>query len=144
MLDHLLEGAGLARNGFVTPSAFRPSLQVLPLVMGLIWEPLDIHAALEFLSHPVCPVPRYARERLAEPRALCPGLHRASFGQAIADNRKHYADRSLEVEKRIDFWLFAARHDASQGAPTGGVPSRTEESRNFFSHKKGGTRSKTL
>src|SRR3546814_5172507 len=82
--------------------------------MGLIWEPLDIHAALEFLSHPVCPVPRYARERLAEQMALCPGLHRASFGQAIADIRKHYGDRSMEVEKRIDFWLFAARHDASQ------------------------------
>src|SRR3546814_1158571 len=112
-LDHLLEGAGLARNGFVTPSAFRPSLQVLPLVMGLIWEPLDIHAALEFLSHPVCPVPRYARERLAEQMALCPGLHRASFGQAIADIRKHYGDRSMEVEKRIDLDRKSTRLNSS-------------------------------
>src|SRR3546814_4999792 len=109
--------------------------------MGLIWEPLDIHAALEFLSHPVCPVPRYARERLAEQMALCPGLHRASFGQAIADIRKHYGDRSMEVEKRIDFWLFAARHDASQGAPTGELASRAEALRDFFSHRMGAAES---
>src|SRR3546814_9225949 len=109
--------------------------------MGLIWDPLDIHAALEFLSHPVCPVPRYARERLAEQMALCPGLHRASFGQAIADIRKHYGDRSMEVEKRIDFWLFAARHDASQGAPTGELASRAEALRDFFSHRLGAAES---
>jgi hypothetical protein len=137
MLDHILESAGLARNGFATPSAFRPSLQVLPLVLALVWEPLDIHAALEFLSHPVCPVPRYARERLAEQMARCPGLHRASFGQAIADIRGHYGDRSAEVEERIDFWLFAPRHDASQGAPTDALAERVEALRDFFVRRMG-------
>src|SRR3546814_15890545 len=73
--------------------------------------------------------------------ALCPGLHRASFGQAIADIRKHYGDRSMEVEKRIDFWLFAARHDASQGAPTGELASRAEALRDFFSHRMGAAES---
>src|SRR3546814_12912077 len=103
--------------------------------MGLIWDPLDIHAALEFLSHPVCPVPRYARERLAEQMALCPGLHRASFGQDIADIRKHYGDRSMEVEKRIDFCHFAARPDVSQGAPTDELASRTAAVRDFFRNR---------
>lgn len=141
MLDHILESAGLARNGFATPSAFRPSLQVLPLALALLWEPLDIHAALEFLSHPVCPVPRYARERLAEQMARRPGLLRASFGQAIADIRKHYGDRSAEVEVRIDFWLFVPRHNASLGAPTGVLAERAEALRDFFVRRMGAAES---
>src|SRR3546814_8201442 len=47
----------------------------------------------------------------------------------------------MEVEKRIDFWLFAARHDASQGAPTGELASRAEELRDFFSHRMGAAES---
>lgn len=141
MLDHILESAGLARNGFATPSAFRPSLQVLPLALALIWEPLDIHAALEFLLHPVCPVPRYAREQLAEQMARSPGLYRASFGRAIADIREHYGDRGAEVEERTDFWLFTRRHDASQGAPTGMLAERAEALGDFFVRRMGATES---
>src|SRR3546814_14230811 len=47
----------------------------------------------------------------------------------------------MEVEKRIDFWLFAARHDASQGAPTGELASRAESLRDFFSHRMGAAES---
>src|SRR3546814_18396756 len=47
----------------------------------------------------------------------------------------------MEVEKRIDFWLFAARHNAGQGAPTDELATRADALRDFFSHRMGAAES---
>lgn len=137
VLDHLLEGAGSARHGFSDASAFRPSLQVLPLALALMWEPLDIYAALEFLTHPVCPIPSFARQRFAARLSDRPGLERADYHRVIETIREHYADRADEVIGRIDTWLFQQRYPESGGAPLEAVVSRVDALRLVFASRTG-------
>lgn len=121
VLDEVLVAANLPRQGFKEPSALRPALQVLPLVLGQMWSPLDLYGLLQFLTHPICPVPRVARLRLSEMLARSPGIGRGpawdkTMRQIEADCEKDgrvWAD----VRERIAFWVEHERHDPIQGAP---------------------------
>lgn len=73
-LDAQLAAAHLPRHGLKETSAFRPALQVMPLALELLWEPLNFHSLVQFLTHPVNPIPGYARRRLAEKVADAPGI----------------------------------------------------------------------
>lgn len=137
VLDHLLESAGMARHGFADTSAFRPSLQVLPLALSLIWEPLDIYAALEFLSHPICPIPRFARERFAERLSSRPGLQRDDFSKVFDKVRTHYGELADEMIGRIDAWLFQARYSPDDGASLADVAARVDSLRSVFARRIG-------
>ena len=73
-------------------STFRPTLQILPLGLRLLWEPLDFKAVLQFLTHPVGPIPSFARRTLAEKMASAPGLGGDAWRDAIEDIEAHYGD----------------------------------------------------
>ncbi|HBG30482.1 MAG TPA: PD-(D/E)XK nuclease family protein, partial [Gammaproteobacteria bacterium] len=137
ILDHLLESTGASRHGFTAASAFRPSLQVLPLALALLWEPLDIYAALEFLTHPVCPIPSVARQRFAARLSDRPGLERADYLRVIEGISEHYGERADDVIERIDTWLFQGRHSESGGAPLDAVISRVNALRLVFASRTG-------
>lgn len=137
ILDHLAVEAGLPRHGFSAPSAFRPSLQVLPLALALIWEPLDIYAALAFLTHSICPLPRYARSRLAEQLSRKPGLERSSYDEVLERIHEHYDEQGEEMLGRVESWLFCARYAADQGAPLGQVAARVEQLASYFARRLG-------
>lgn len=61
----VLDGAVLTASrsrrcsaGFLSDaSAFRPTLQVLPLALEILWEPLNFYGLLQFLTHPICSGP---------------------------------------------------------------------------------------
>lgn len=135
VLDHALEAAGLARHGFSDSSAFRPTLQILPLALALMWEPLNIYAALEFLSHPVSPVPRFAREALADRLASRPGLQRADFVGVLDDIRNHYGDLGNEMVSRVDAWVFQPRYPAEEGAPITSISARVDALQRVFARR---------
>lgn len=137
ILDHLVAEAGLARHGFSTPSAFRPTLQVLPLALALLWDPLDIHAALKFLTHPVCPLPRHARSRLAKQFSRSPGLDRSSYEEVIEEIREQSGEKGDELSARIENWLFCARHSTAAGAPLAEVAARVEQLASYFARRLG-------
>ena len=121
VLDEVLAAAQLPRQGFKEPSALRPALQVLPLVLGQMWEPLDLYGLLQFLTHPICPVPRVARRRLAEMLADSPGIGHGpvwakTMQQIEADCKKSGVDWA-DVRERIRTWVEHERYDPVQGAP---------------------------
>lgn len=100
LFDGLLATNDQPRQGFREASAFRPTLQVLPLALELVWEPLNFYALLQFLSHSVSPVPGFARFKLAGIVADRPGiggdphrLERQSEGSALGHLR-HFARRN--------------------------------------------------
>ena len=132
LLDDVLCGGDHPRHGFSEQSGFRPSLQVLPLSMALLWNPLDIPGCLEFLTHPLCPVPGYVRRRLAERLADRPGLSRQDVSDAVPDLAERYGDRAQEISRRVDAWLFPNRHSPDEGAPLADVLSRTQQLAAFF------------
>lgn len=74
LLDRVQVARGRAAQGLGEASEFRPALALLPLALGLLWAPLDFHALLQFLTHPVCPLPGSARRILARELAERPGM----------------------------------------------------------------------
>ena len=60
-LDVSLSATGGVNCGFESSSQLRPALQALPLGLELCWSPLDVKRLLDFLTHPVGPFSRRAR-----------------------------------------------------------------------------------
>ena len=107
--------AGLARQGFKEPSAFRPALQVLPLLLGQLWAPVDIYGLLQFLTHPVCPVPSLARHRIAEKLARFPGIGASDEWDKtlcrIEEACTKFDENWPAVRDSIAFWIEHPRFD---------------------------------
>lgn len=117
ILDNALERVGLPRAGFQHYSPFRAASQVLKLAFALIWQPLDPHRLLQFLIHPVNPLPWRVRGRLAGAVASQPGVGGPAWQQAMTEID---ADKTDDVE----FWTTPTRYDASHGAPVADLRAR--------------------
>jgi hypothetical protein len=124
-LDDALADAGHPRLGFSDASFWRPAFQVLPLALELIWEPLDPGILLQFLTHPMGPIPRHVREPLARIVAKQPGIGGDGWTKAVDDalaaavrdlDADAAADRRKEEAEKIEFWLMNERVDPRAGA----------------------------
>jgi RecB family exonuclease len=125
VLDMAMHSYGIPRNGVSSMSRWRPQLQVLPLVLSLLWEPLDPFRLLEFLTNPSCPLPNMVRQRLAEVVAEYPGINSEHWQKVIEDFQKKAepsadSDSDLWVKfvSQIDSWLSRESFNRDEGAPT--------------------------
>lgn len=126
ILESALLANGEAALGRAPLSCARPIPQVLLLALRLRWGPIDPRALLEFLTHPVCPVTRNLRKRLADAVAASPGMGGPKWNEAIewARNRAREQPGSsaqAEASRRIDedmvHWLMGPRFGPAEGAP---------------------------
>ncbi len=131
-LDAHLATAHLPRQGLKEASAFRPALQVLPLTLELLWDPINYHAMVQFLSHPVCPIPGFARRRLAEKVADAPGIGGAYWQRTLANIDEHYGEQAPKVREQIADWVEHRRYPIQSGAPLDAVIDRVERLTDFF------------
>lgn len=113
-------------------SAFRPTLQLLPLSLRLLWEPLDFNALMQFLTHPVGPIRSFARRTLAEKMASTPGIGGEAWARAIQKIGAHYAADGAAVVADIQFWLENARFAPSDQAPLEVIAARVNRLALFF------------
>lgn len=137
-LDGALCSAGRPRHGLREASAFRPTLQVLPLALEILWEPLNFYGLVQFLTHPVCPLPGYARWRLAAKIADRPGIGGAKWDDVLAEIDEHYGDRAAGVRDSIRSWIEHERF-ADSGAPIEAVLERVEQVAKYFHARLGDT-----
>jgi hypothetical protein len=132
-LDALLAAGNFPRQGLKEASAFRPALQVLPLTMELLWNPLNYYALVQFLTHPVCPIPGFARRRLADKVADAPGIGGESWQRILVDIDAHYGDeQASKVREQIAFWVEHDRFQAEEGAKVDAVIERVGRLAEFF------------
>ena len=117
ILDNAFARVGLPRAGFQHYSPFRAANQVLKLAFALIWQPLDPHRLLQFLIHPVNPLPWRVRGRLVEAVASQPGIRGPAWQEAMAGIDDDQTDDA-------EFWTTPARYDASRGAPVADLQPR--------------------
>jgi len=132
VLDGILVASNLARQGFREASAFRPTLQVLPLVLEILWQPLNFYALLQFLTHPICPLPGFARRKLAAKLADKPGIGGESWQEVLASVDEHYGERAKPVRASIARWIEHQRFEQSTGAPVDLVLERVRAVAEFF------------
>ena len=131
-VDAALTTMDLPLLGASKASAFRPTLQLLPLVMRLVWEPLDFTALMQFLTHPVGPIRGFASRTLAEKMASAPGIGGDTWRRAIASIDAHYQADGGEVLSEIQFWLESARFTAMEQVPIGFIGARVTRLSEFF------------
>ena len=124
ILDNACERAGLPRAGFQHYSRFRAVTQVLKLGVSLIWRPVSPHLLLQFLIHPVGPLPSHVRDALADAVAAQPGIGGRAWRQALErielrmrDTFGADVDAIATLNAVIDSWLGGARYDPADGAP---------------------------
>lgn len=144
-LDSALHAVGMPRLGTGEASVWRPVFQVLPLVMELLWEPLNPHKLLEFLTLPVGPLPRKLRSVLAEVVANEPGIGGPGWTQAVAKlldeaaSREDDPARALQVVEELSssliLWLGQARVPESPGADIQLVSSRARALGNWLGRR---------
>jgi hypothetical protein len=94
--------------------------QLLPLALRLHWLPFDPQAWLEFLLHPVCPVPGKVRFRLANAINDRPGRGNAPWREAIATARESASsDAALaaRIERSVTDWVNLPGHRREEGLP---------------------------
>ncbi|MBK7664319.1 MAG: PD-(D/E)XK nuclease family protein [Sterolibacteriaceae bacterium] len=132
LLDATLDAADVARQGFQDPSSLAPALQVLPLALATVWEPLDVYALLQFLSHPIGPVPGYARRRLAEVVAQFPGIGGPRWREAVEEIVRRHPELAADLRQALAFWVEHTRYDPEQGAPISALLERTRAIRDYF------------
>lgn len=142
-LDAQVSAAGLPRQGLREASTFRPALQVLPLALELLWAPLDFEALVQFLTHPVCPLPIIARRLLAEKVAEAPGIGGRKWQSALDKIAKHYAEtdetKAQDVLEQVALWIEHRRFPSDEGAPLDAVIARVEQVSAFFRKRLGET-----
>jgi len=132
LLDATLDAADIARQGFQDVSPFAPALQVLPLALATLWEPLDVYALLEFLSHPIGPVPTYISRPLAEVVAENPGIGGPRWREAVAQIERQYPDRVADIRNALAVWVEHPRYSAAEGAPLNIILEHACRVRDYF------------
>lgn len=136
--DLYLGAADYPRQGLSETSAFRPALQLLPLTLELLWKPLNFHALIQFLTHPIAPIPIGARRRLASVQAEHPGVGGPRWNAAITEIEEAYADKNaLRIRELIDYWIDHPRFATASGAPVATVLERTQRLCEFFRNSPG-------
>jgi len=139
VFDAARQEASLPRLGFSEPSSGRPVFQVLPLALELLWAPLDPTSLLQFLSHPVGPLSRLLRSRLARVVADQPGIGGTTWRQVMDESIEEVIKhRELEDDKQRDKaqkelfasaqgWLESDRYPGESGAPLDVVAKRVRK-----------------
>lgn len=126
VLDSALVAADLPRLELGEASAFRPTLQLLPLAMRLLWDPLDIPALIQFLTHPVSPLRGRVRYPIAEKMAAAPGVGGASWDALMAKITALSGDEAESDMAAIACWVDHERFKPEDGAPLAFVFERVE------------------
>lgn len=130
-LDAACRRVGLPRPGWTETSPQRSALQVLPLALEILWEPIEPARVLEFLNLPRSPLPRFVARRFARALMDEPGIGGERWTEAWQECIKDLTgwrradgldDAAIkkEIGKAQDewkFWLEPQRFRRSEGIP---------------------------
>ncbi len=113
-LDETLRANGAPICGYSESSSLRPTVQALPLALETLWDPIEPARLLDFLMHPVGPLPAGIRRRFGRVFAAEPGIGGRAWTQVRDEIRKELAP---EADRNVTAWLEEARYDRRAGAP---------------------------
>lgn len=134
LLDEAFRSTDSPVCGFDSQSRFRPEIQVLPMALRMLWKPVDANLLLQFLAHPVGPLPKRVRYPLAQIVAESPGLGGRPWTEALnkifeqeATERNASKDEIDNLRDRVTFWLDPERFETYQGIPVEVAANRSKE-----------------
>ncbi len=123
-LDDAFSAVDLPRLGFEHTSPWRPVLQILPIALALLWEPLNPETLLQFLMHPVGLLPKRIRYPLAEVVAVAPGIGGEQWQQKLSNllniepERENYTESGFkQLKEDLTYWFSSERYTPANGMP---------------------------
>jgi hypothetical protein len=123
-LDDALVAVDLPRLGFVKTSPWRPVLQVLPIALELLWEPLNPEVLLQLLMHPIGLLPGRIRHPLAKVVADAPGIGGEQWQQTLTEllekekDRENYSEEHFkQLQNDLYYWFSSDRYTTDGGLP---------------------------
>lgn len=120
-LDETLRATGAPICGYSESSSLRPTAQALPLALETLWDPVEPARLLDFLMHPVGPLPVVVRRRLGRAFAAEPGIGGKAWTAVRNELR---AELAPEADRKVTEWLEGGRYDRLAGAPLDLVATR--------------------
>ena len=132
LTDGTLEAFDRPRLGVAPHSALRPALQLLPLAMQLLWEPLDYRSLLQYLSHPIHPLPGKIRYPLAAELANTPGIGGPAWQATVSRIEAKLGAGTGSLREDIARWIEHPRHPPETGAPLTAVHEHANALADFF------------
>lgn len=121
LLDGCIAQAGLPTLGARLNDPYLPILQVLPLALRLLWEPVDPAILLDFLCLPISPIPRKAAGRLAEALVEQPGYRSDAWQKAAASLTEQAKDPEGNLRNKLNLWFEIQRYAINQPLPAAAV-----------------------
>lgn len=123
-LSAAVRGLDKPAPGWNAISAERPILQFLRLALRLRWQPLDPKHLLEFLVHPVSPLPSRLRYGLASALAEKPGIASSEWNDAVQKAKALASSSDAEkatgeesgIDTKMKEWILISRYDPLDGA----------------------------
>ncbi|MDR1979513.1 MAG: PD-(D/E)XK nuclease family protein [Synergistaceae bacterium] len=120
ILDHALASHGLPKIGSSEVSRWRAALQVLPMLLSVVWKPVDARRLAEFLSMPMSPVPPQYSARLLHALRKEPGVGGRAWDEAIKgieDDRANFKSDAGDYALRLDKILAVELYSEDEGIP---------------------------
>jgi ATP-dependent helicase/nuclease subunit B len=121
MLDAALHADGQPAMGAMRESRGQPAQQILPLTMGLLWQPVNPYVLLDFLLLPIGPVRSFGR-KLARALERQPGYQSDAWNKAVKEVLAD--DEDGRKAEKIQKWLDHERIDFGGPVPTELVQQR--------------------
>lgn len=131
-LEQLFVKYDFARQGYSNASHARSLLQLLPLTLQLLWQPIDINKLLSFLVHPVNVLPAFACSLLADNISSYPGIGGQHWNETIdkiREKAKVFNKTEDEIDdliEQINYWICSDSFDPEEGSPLSVIEERTE------------------
>jgi RecB family exonuclease len=116
-LDVVLARRGIPTAGASSTTLHHPALQLLPLALQMLRDPVDPEELLALLELPVGPIPRFAGKRLAAALAEEPGLGSREWETVVADLTSPETDPDGSLRARLDLWLSPPRTPRDRPLP---------------------------
>lgn len=124
-LDGYLRNAGLPTMGALITSPAHPILQILPLSLLLLMEPVDPQLLLDFLNLPVAPLSGKVRRLLSMALSQQPGFGSPMWNEVVEsfqNPQPNETEKEAEIRcsdaQKIQTWLYRTRIPRGTLLPT--------------------------
>ena len=127
LLETALINRGLPAIGYRTTESNGSIEQLLHLITVFLWNPLNPQKLLQYLSHPIAPIPKGLRVNLATTYSRKSSISSTEWNEKIDDYTNMWPEKSKSVKQNLDKWFNRPTANISKGANQKDVISLYED-----------------
>lgn len=116
ILEDAIINRGLPAIGYRTIESDGSIEQLLHLITVFLWNPVNPQKLLQYLSHPIAPIPKGLRNKLASTYSRKSSISSSAWKDVIEEYLTKWSDKSKSISKSIDTWFNRKKANISDGA----------------------------